>query len=264
MSDVKQESECTGELPPLFPPAQPGPNWLAMGSVLGQIRAVELNAARLESRRIISYDVADQRSKSFDVLRTQILQAMDRKGWQVLAVTSPTAGCGKTLTAINLAISIARQQERAALLVDMDLRKPQVARRLGISCENGLIGALEGQSSLSAAMVRAQIGRHEVLVLPAETTATDSSEWMASRAMREVLTTIKTDFRPWTVILDLPPMLLGDDVLAILPVVDCALLVTAVGTTTVAEVEECNRYLHATKVVRVVVNKVPDWNNRYY
>ena len=150
------------------------------------------------------------------------------------------------------------------LLVDLDLRKPQVARRLGIGCETGLVGVLERQSSLPAAMVRARIGRHELLVLPAETTTPDSSEWMASRALREVLDTIKRDFRPWTVVLDLPPMLLGDDVLAVLPVVDCALLVTAVGTTTVAEVEECNRYLQSTNVVRVVVNKVPDWNNRYY
>ena len=244
--------------------AGPDANILGAASFLTHIRAVALDIARLESRRIISYDVADQRSKSFDVLRTQILQEMDRKHWQVIAVTSPTAGCGKTLTAINLAMSIARQPERSVLLVDLDLRKPQVARRLGIGCETGLVGVLERQSSLPAAMVRAQIGRHEVLVLPAETTPTDSSEWMASRAMREILDTIKKDFRPWTVVLDLPPMLLGDDVLAVLPVVDCALLVTAVGTTTVAEVEECNRYLQSTNVVRVVVNKVPDWNNRYY
>ena len=264
MPQVSQPAEGVEESAPPLPHVQPGLNGLGTGFVLTQIPAIELNAARLESRRIISYDVADQRSKSFDVLRTQILQEMDRKQWQILAVTSPTAGCGKTLTAINLAMSIARQPERAALLVDMDLRKPQVARRLGIGCENGLVGVLEGQSSLPAAMVRAQIGRHEVLVLPAETMPADSSEWMASRAMREVLTAMKRDFRPWTVILDLPPMLMGDDVLAVLPVVDCALLVTAVGTTTVAEVEECNRFLQATNVVRVVVNKVPDWNNRYY
>src|SRR4029434_7147222 len=102
-----------------------------------------------------------------------------------------------------------------------DLRKPQVTRRLGIDCENGLVGVLEGQASLAAAMVRAQIGRRDVLCLSAEITPADSSEWMASRAMREVLQAIKRDFRPWTVILDLPPMLLGDDVLAILPLVDC-------------------------------------------
>ena len=264
MPQVNQQPGRGEDFPPAQPPAMPDLNWLGGGSILSQMRAVTLDAARLELRRIISFDVADQRSKSFDVLRTQILQEMDRKHWQILAVTSPTAGCGKTLTAINLALSIARQPERKALLVDMDLRKPQVARRLGVGCETGVVGVLEGQSGLPAAMVRAQVGRHEVLVLPAETTPTDSSEWMASRAMREVLEAIKRDFRPWTVILDLPPMLLGDDVLAILPLVDCALLVTAVGTTTVAEVEECNRYLQSTNVVRVVVNKVPDWNNRYY
>ena len=264
MPQVGQPSDRPEDFPPVPSSVESGLNWLGAGSVLSQIRAVPLNAARLESRRIISYDVADQRSKSFDVLRTQVLQEMDRKHWQVLAVTSPTAGCGKTLTAINLALSIARQPERAALLVDMDLRKPQVSRRLGISAEDGLVGVLEGQSSLPGAMIRAQVGRHEVLVLPAETTPADSSECMTSRAMREVLATLKRDFRPWTVILDLPPMLLGDDVLAVLPLVDCALLVTAVGTTTTAEVEECNRYLQSTSVVRVVVNKVPDWNNRYY
>ena len=264
MPQVSQQSERMEDFPPAQLHARHGLDGPGVASVLAPIRAIELNAARLESRRIISYDVADQRSKSFDVLRTQILQEMDRKHWQVLAVTSPTAGCGKTLTAINLAISIARQPERAALLVDMDLRKPQVTRRLGIGCENGLVGVLDGRSSLPAAMIRAQIGRHEVLVLPAETTPADSSEWMASRAMRDVLQAIKRDFRPWTVVLDLPPMLLGDDVLAILPLVDCALLVTAVGTTTVSEVEECNRYLQSSNVVRVVVNKVPDWNSRYY
>src|SRR6185295_6238473 len=130
MPQIGQQSDRAEDFPPVPSSAEPGLNWLGVGSILSQIRTLSLNAARLESRRIISYDVADQRSKSFDVLRTQILQEMDRKQWQILAVTSPTAGCGKTLTAINLAMSIARQPERAALLVDMDLRKPQVARRL--------------------------------------------------------------------------------------------------------------------------------------
>src|SRR5262245_43302998 len=145
MRQAGQQSENMEDFPPLHARAEPRLNWLGATSVLSQVRSVTLNAARLESRRIISYDVGDQRSKSFDVLRTQILQEMDRNNWQIIAVTSPTAGCGKTLTAINLAISIARQPERAALLVDMDLRKPQVARRLGVGSENGLVGVLERQ-----------------------------------------------------------------------------------------------------------------------
>src|SRR6185437_16710906 len=84
--------------------------------------AILLNAAHLESTRIIAHDIADPRSKSFDMLRTQVLQSMDMKSWQVLGVTSPTAGCGKSVISVNLALSIARQQERAVLLVDMDLQ----------------------------------------------------------------------------------------------------------------------------------------------
>ena len=78
------------------------------------------------------------------MLRTQVLQAMDQKNWQFLAITSPTAGCGKTVTAINLALSIARQPERSALLVDMDLQRPAVANYLGIKCRHGVRSILEG------------------------------------------------------------------------------------------------------------------------
>ena len=228
------------------------------------LRSVALDEAHLESRRIISYDVADQRSKSFDMLRTQILQSMHQNKWQVLAITSPTAGCGKTLTAINLALSVARQPECSALLVDMDLQKPQVARRLGIPCETGLLGLLEGHATLPDVLIRAHAGRHQLTVLPTERATAESSEWMASRAMQSVIQEIRRDFRSSTIVLDMPPMLLGDDVIALLPQIDCVLLVTAAGMTTVAEVEECNKYLRSANVVRIAVNKIPESNKRYY
>src|ERR1700733_12172655 len=90
----------------------------------------DLNVRRLESQRIIAYDDSDPRSKSFDILRTQVLRSMDRTKSKILGITSPTAGCGKTFTAINLAFSVARHPERSVLLVDLDLQKPQVATRL--------------------------------------------------------------------------------------------------------------------------------------
>src|SRR5262245_40444193 len=251
--------------------AWPGPPQLPAGLGDGRdipggspIRSVALNEAHLESRRIISYNVADQRSKSFDMLRTQILQSMSQNKWQVLAITSPTAGCGKTLTAINLALSIARQPECSALLVDMDLQKPQVARRLGIPCETGLLGLLEGRATLPDALVSAHAGRHQLTVLPTERPTADSSEWMSSRSLQSVIQEIRRDFRSSTIVLDMPPMLLGDDVIALLPQIDCVLLVTAAGMTTVAEVEECNKYLRSANVVRIAVNKIPESNKSYY
>ena len=225
---------------------------------------VELNWQKLEQQRIVAHNAADPRSKAFDVLRTQVLQSMDKKNWKFLAVTSPTAGCGKTVTAINLALSIARQLERSALLIDMDLPKPTVANYLGIKCQQGVRGILEGRTTLAAAIIRAHIDNCELMVLPTEGPTVHSSELIASRNMGTMLQDIKQIFRSHTVIFDMPPLLLGDEVLATLPRIDGVLLVTAVGVSTVHEIEECNKHLHSTEVIRLVLNKAHAPAAKYY
>jgi len=82
-----------------------------------------------------------------------------------------------------------------------------------------------------------------------------SSELIASRAMSTLLQNIKRDFRSQTVILDMPPMLSSDDVIALLPQIDCVLLVAAVGTSTVSEIKQCSMHLQGAEVVRLVLNK---------
>jgi Mrp family chromosome partitioning ATPase len=198
------------------------------------------------------------------MLRTQVLQSMEAKPSQLIGITSPTPGCGKSLIAINLALSISRQQERAVLLVDMDLRRPQVANYLGLNCKDGLIGVLEGRVKLASAMVQARIKNQRFLALPCEAPTLSSSEWMASRQMSTVFQDIRQNFRNWTVIIDLPPILPSDDVITILPQIDSVLLVAAIGVSTVSEIKECNRHLESTYVARVVLNKTPDANIGYY
>ena len=222
------------------------------------IKEVQLDRQHLESCRLIAHNAADPRASSFDMLRTQVLQSMDQRNWQFLAVTSPTAGCGKTVTSINLALSIARQSERAVFLVDLDLHRPQVASCLGIKCQNGVLSVLDGRAGLPDAMVQARIDNYQFLVLPAEGPILGSSELLASRAMSSLLQTIKRDFKSYTIILDMPPMLTGDDVIAILPQLDCVLLVAAVGTSTLSELKQCSKHLQSAEVVRVVLNKTPD------
>jgi protein-tyrosine kinase len=146
----------------------------------------------------------------------------------------------------------------------MDLRKPQIARRLGLPCNTGVLDVLDGQTTIGDAIVCARVGRYRLSILPAETSTMDSSEWMTSSSMAAFIEDIKADFKPYTVILDLPPMLVGDDVIALLPRIDCMMLVTAVGISTVTEVEECNKYLRSANLLRVVVNKVPASNSGYY
>lgn len=227
---------------------------------------VVFDSAHLQSRRIISHVIADRRSRSFDMLRTQVLQSMDLKGWKTLAVTSPTPACGKTLTALNLALSIARQPERSVLLVDLDFRKPNVAASLGLECEEGeegVLSVLQGRSTLSDEIVLARVDDLQFMVLPTASTM-GSSELISSRAMTTLLEDIERDCHSKTIIFDLPPILSGDDVIAILPQMDCVLLVAAVGTTTVAQIKECNKHLQSADVVRIVLNKVPETSPDHY
>jgi protein-tyrosine kinase len=243
----------------------PGPD--LAGTMARPLRDIALDGPYLESRRIIAHDKTDPRAKSFDMLRTQVLQAMDQKGWRLLGVTSPTPGCGKTVTAINLALSIARQPERTVLLMDLDLQKPQIANYLGLKEERsagGVVSVLDGRADVSSAIVSVHAGDCRAMVLPAESPISDSSARMTSRAMSELLQQIKRTDQACTVILDLPPMLSSDDVIAILPQLDCVLLVAAFGRTTVAELAECNRHLQSGEVLRLVLNKVPDSGAQYY
>lgn len=226
------------------------------------IKELELNVAHLQSQRIVSYDGMDPRSRSFDMLRTEILQTMEQRGWKSLAVTSPTPSCGKTLVATNLAFSMARQPEYQILLADLDMRKPHVASSLGLKDEEGIVSIVEGRSELHSAIVRVRVGTSRLEVLPTAS-AVNSSDLVGSSAMRRLLGEITKHSQSKIVILDLPPLLTGHDVISILPHVDCVLLVAAVGTTKVSEIKQCSKYLEETNVVRFVVNKVPELTSPY-
>jgi hypothetical protein len=95
-----------------------------------QTKVVPLRAEHLERHRIVAYNKNSNMNWAFDLLRTQVLQTMEENGWRTLAITSPTPAAGKTVLAINLAMSIAHHTNKTALLVDFDLRRPRSAAPL--------------------------------------------------------------------------------------------------------------------------------------
>lgn len=223
---------------------------------------VELSSAALLSRRIVAHNGADYRSRPYEMLRTQIMQAMDQHGWKILGVTSPTPGCGKTVTALNLAFSIARLENRSVLLIDLDLRKPQLANYLGVKLDGrGVLDVLDGRTPLGQAVIAVSATSQRIAVLPT-TSARDSAETMGSRAMQALLQDLKREYP--VILLDLPPLLASGDVLSILPQIDCAVLVTAIGQSKPSEIEESIRHLDSTPLVRLVANKATDETARYY
>ena len=222
---------------------------------------IELSAKFLESKRIVSYDGKDIRSRPYDMLRTQILQSMDANGWKVLGITSPTPRCGKTVTATNLGFSIARQPERSVALVDLDLQRPQISHYFGIvPPSEGALGVLEGRTTLRNVTMPVRAGNQQMVVIPTAATKV-SAEFMSSRTLGQLLRDLRKDFQ--IVLLDLPPILSSDDVIALLPQIDCVLLVTAVGLTKASEVEECMRHMHPSQLIRVVLNKATETDTSY-
>ncbi len=127
-----------------------------------------------------------------------------------------------------------------------------------------MIGVLEGKTALSDAVVQVQIGNYRMMVLPCETSTSYSSEWMSSSQLKDVIQNIKSDNASQISIIDLPPILSSDDAIAVLPQIDCVLLVTAVGASTLSDVEQCKRHLQSAQVVRVVLNKTLDKAAGYY
>ena len=177
-------------------------------------------------------------------------------------MTSPTPDCGKTVTALNLSLSVARQQDGPVALVDLDFRKPEVASCLGLKSRVSTVpDLLEGRTTFRNAIVFARAGNQRLWVLPSRPTK-GSSELMSSAAMQDLLQSLKRECR--IAVLDLPPVLSSDDVMCILPHIDCFLLVAAVGLTKTKEVEESMRHLDPSKLVRLIVNKDTAARPKYY
>ncbi len=227
-----------------------------------QTRIVKLQTEHLEKNRIVACNKNDVMSMNFDLLRTLVLQKMEEKNWRTLAITSPTAEAGKTVVAINLAMSIAQQSDRSAILVDFDLRRPKLGSYLGIPMEKSLNNLLDGTALLPDVLINPDIPR--LVVLATKTPMKKSSETLSSRKISDLIKDLRERYKSRIVIIDLPPILVADDVIALLPHIDCVLLVVADGLSTKQEIEDSVRLIPAEQFMGTVLNKAEVEPMDYY
>ncbi len=224
-------------------------------------RIAPLDAAHLERQRIVGHDKTHPASPAFDLLRTQVLQKMEENGWRTLAITSPTAEAGKTTVAINLAMSIAHQTQKTAMLVDFDLRKPRVGACLGLPQHASLNEVLDGSAELPQALINPDIPR--LVVLPTLRPVAHPAETLASLKVDKLIAELREYYDSRIVIFDLPPLLNSDDAMTVLPRLDCVLLVVGEGMSSKAEIAECLRHLPAANLLGVVLNKAAAASTAY-
>jgi protein-tyrosine kinase len=227
-------------------PAGPGPAW-------AELAAFEPDARTMADNRIVTFADTDPAHSAFDMLRTKVLRAMRANGWRSLGITSPQSDCGKTTLAFNLAFSLAHQPDVRTVLVDLDMRRPMVARSLGLATPQSMASVLHGTRPIAENFVR--VG--DTLAIGSNAAPVRSSaEVLLNPATARGVAALKAAFLPDVLIYDLPPMLVSDDVMAFLPHLDCVLLVAAAEQTRLDEVDKCEQDLaETTRVLGVVLNK---------
>jgi len=216
-------------------------------------QAIEVPHRVMLDNRLIAAVPDHELRDSYRMLRTRVLQILRQNQWNSLAVTGPTAGCGKTLTAINLAISLAMEVTHTVLLVDLDLRKPSIHEYFGFRPEKGLSDYLQGDMPLYQALFSPPIER--LTLLPSREPISNSSEMLRSPKMLALVNEVKHRYPDRIVIYDLPPVLAADDALAFAPYVDAMLMVAAAGSTSRDDLQQALELIKDAKVIGTVLNK---------
>lgn len=227
-----------------------------------QTRVCKLDPVLLHENRILSAGAEREAVAAYKMLRTQVMQRMTAQGWNVLAVTSPGEGDGKTTTAINLALSLAQEFHHTVLLVDMDLQKPSIHRYLGLNVDSGIEDFLLAKKVIGEILVNPGVDR--LVILPGRSPVSNSSEVLASPAMGELVKELKTRYPSRIVIFDMPPVLSADDALSFSPYVDAFLLVAREGQTTSQGLAHAVEILDKASILGVVVNGSNERAAYYY
>ena len=207
----------------------------------------------LEKHRIFAFNKQDPTSLIFDVLRTQVLQVMEEKGWRTLAITSPSPAVGKTVVGINLAMSIAQKTDKSALLVDFDIRQPRIGSYLGLPMKKSLNDLLKGEAELSEILVNPNIPR--LVILPTKDAVSNPSEVLSSNKISNLIKELRERYESRITIFDLPSLLFSDDAISVLPQFDCVLMVVANGMSSKREIQHALHHLSKANLIGTVFNK---------
>lgn len=190
-------------------------------------------------------------SQQYGILGLKVAKWMRDTGGKTLAITSSTGAEGKSLTALNLSLALAASIEGKVLLIDCDLRLPQVHERLGMEPGKGLSDLLAGTDSDTSAY----ISRVDKLdVIGSGLTPVNPINVLASARTRDVLARLKQDYQ--IIILDSPPVVPIADSHIIAELADGVLMVVRARQTRTQLFQHAIESLGAKNVMGVVLNDV--------
>jgi capsular exopolysaccharide synthesis family protein len=203
----------------------------------------------------------DPRAESFRMLGTNLEFATLGSDVRSILVTSAVEAEGKSTTAANLAVTLARAGKRVAL-VDLDLRRPYLHRFFDLGGQSrGVTNVALGDASLDEALVEVDLddALGELFVLPTGPLPPDPGEFVGTYQLREILVRLREDFD--TLVIDSPPLLRVGDAMRLSASVDGVLVITQLNLVrrrTLAELKHLLDAIPARKLGFVVTGSRGD------
>ncbi len=207
-------------------------------------------------------------AEEYKLLRTHILHKTKKDNLNTIMFTGAKPDEGKSLTAINMAMSIAQEVDQTVLIVDADLRSPSIHKYFGLPGKRGLVDFLKNGIPIPELLIHPE-GINKLVILPGGKPATDAAELIKSPQMIDLVHELKHCYHDRYVLFDLPPLVNYADALAFAPLVDGIVLVVEAGRTSREDLEQCIVMLKEYNLLGIVLNKVKgkgqeDYYNDYY
>jgi protein-tyrosine kinase len=231
-----------------------------------RIQRVELNPSVCASNRLLVPGgdplLEERGAAAYRMLRTRILQRARTNGWTAVGFTSPGPSEGKSVTCINLALSLAKEMNSNVFLVDLDLRNPSIARYLGVQPPVNLIDYLSGEQS--AEQVMFSVGIDNLLLAGSTKSTRDSSELISAGRYLEMFAYIASIASHPLILVDLPPVLSTDEAMVVAPNLDAIFMVVGEGSTRRDGLARSVELLSEFNLAGIILNKSRGVGQDYY
>lgn len=195
-------------------------------------------------------------SEEFRRLKSILIRVTKSDFKNTIMITSSVEDEGKSITAINLAVTLAQEIDHTILLIDADLRKPKIHEYLGINYKYGLSDYLTRDIDVSDVLVKTNIGK--MVVIPAGRMVRNPVELLSSEKMKYFINDIKHRYMDRYVIIDSPPIQSCAEGISIGSYVDGIVFVVKEGLAQRSVIEDALGMIKDFNILGVVYNGVGD------
>jgi capsular exopolysaccharide synthesis family protein len=218
--------------------------------------------SKIDPKLVALLDSQSIEAEQFKILRTNILFPLVGQPPRSILLTSTAPGEGKTFAAANLAISIALNINRHVLLIDADLRRPQMHARFGFSSMPGLSNYLAEDRPLSSFLLHTKVDK--LTLLPGGPPPENPSELISSERMASLLDEVTHRYPDRLIVIDAPPPTMAAETGVLARQVDGIIVVVLYGITRREDLSHLIAQMGEKKILGSIVNRIETASSRYY